>query len=77
MKQQWRVLLKGDGHIRLTPHKAARVVIACSVLHNIARRHRDPLPRRRRRRRERDAPDAQDNDRSGVNERTHYINRYY
>ena len=38
------VLLKKDGVINLTPHKAARVVIACCVLHNICVRQRVPNP---------------------------------
>ena len=39
-----RILHKDDGVIKVAPEKAAKVVIACCVLHNICVRHRVPEP---------------------------------
>ena len=44
LKSRWRILDHTGGRLCYTPAKAARITIACCVLHNICRRNGTPMP---------------------------------
>ena len=44
LKSRWRILDHTGGRLCYTPAKAARITLACCVLHNICRRNATPMP---------------------------------